>query len=174
MPNLKKGSFTLNLGFVQLGGELADDDRQCAWELYTELSTRVAVVGKPSDPNCTNFDGELLIESMYSLYGFFQEARKIMRQFPVGKLGASTETHLGVMISHVMSEVLRPFLEKWHIEFRHWWENQSNHRIAPMDRQKEFPNYKELLDDWCSLRWLMRALQKEIVSVYKLTSVTSS
>ena len=37
---------------VQIGGELADEDRQCAWELYTELSTRVAVTGKSDDPDC--------------------------------------------------------------------------------------------------------------------------
>lgn len=171
MPNLKKGSFNLNLGFIQLGGELAEDDRQCAWELYTELSTRVAVVGKPSDPECINFDGELLIESLNSLYGFFQEARKIMRQFPVGKLGNSTESHLGVMMSRVISEVLRPFLEKWHVEFRHWWENQSNPRMAPMERQKEFPKLQEFIDDWSSLRWLMRELQREIVKVYNLTPI---
>lgn len=174
MSNLKKGSFSLSLGFVQLSGDIAEDDRQCAWELYTEMSTRVAVVGKSRDPDCTNFDGELLIESMNSLYGFFQEARKIMRQFPVGKLGASSDAHLGVMIGRVMSEVIRPFLEKWHVEVRHWWEYQSNPRITPMDRQKEFPRFKELIDDWCSLRWLMRELQKELISVYRLTPVTPS
>ena len=45
MPTLTKGSFSLNLGIVQLGGELSDADRQYAWELYTEMSTRVAVTG---------------------------------------------------------------------------------------------------------------------------------
>ena len=45
MPTLTKGSFSLNSGIVKLGGDLSDDDRQCAWELYTELSTRAAVIG---------------------------------------------------------------------------------------------------------------------------------
>jgi hypothetical protein len=47
MPEIKEGSFELNLGFVKLGAKLSEDDRQCAWELYTEIVTRVAVVGKP-------------------------------------------------------------------------------------------------------------------------------
>ena len=71
-----KGSFSLNLGIVCPGGTLTDEDRQCAWELYTELSTRVAVTGKTGDPECYDFGGELYIESLASLYDFFQEARK--------------------------------------------------------------------------------------------------
>src|SRR5262249_26057477 len=85
MPTLTKGSFSLNLGIVKLGGDLSDDDRQCAWELYTELSTRVAVTGKADDPDCVQFGGELYIESLDSLYNFFWEARGIMRKFPVGR-----------------------------------------------------------------------------------------
>jgi hypothetical protein len=171
MPTLTKGSFSLNLGIVQLGGELSDADRQCAWELYTELSTRVAVTGKSNDPECTNFDGELFIESLDSLYNFFREARGIMRRFPVGRLSRNSQNHLGVMISRVMTDVLRPFLEKWQVEYRHWWEYQSNPRLAPLERQTVYPRLQELLDDWTAVRWLMRELQKELVRVYDLVDV---
>lgn len=171
MAVLKKGSFSLNLGIVKLGGDLTDDDRQCAWELYTELSTRVAVIGKPDDPDCVDFAGELYIESLDSLYAFFQEARGIMRRFPVGRLQANQQNHLGVMISRVMADVLRPFLEKWQVEYRHWWEYQSNPRKAPLDRQSEFPRKDEFLDDWTAVRWLMRELQEKLVKVYDLIDV---
>ena len=133
MAVLKKGSFSINLGMVRLGGDLTDDDRQCAWELYTELSTRVAVAGKPSDPECTDFEGELYVESLDSLYNFFKECRAIMRRFPVGKLENDKDGHLGVVISRVIANVLRPFLEKWHVRFRHWWESQSNPRKHPLE-----------------------------------------
>ena len=171
MAVLNKGSFSLNLGFVQLGAELSDDDRQCAWELYTELSTRVAVTGKPHDEECNDFSGELYIESLSSLYNFFQEARSIMRKFPVGKITGDRQDHLGVMISRMMEEVLRPFLEKWQVHYRHWWENESNPRLSPIFRQKEFPEQKEFLDDWSAVRWLMRKVQQELLRVYKLVSV---
>ena len=36
MPEIKEGSFELNLGLVKLGAKLSEDDRQCAWELYEE------------------------------------------------------------------------------------------------------------------------------------------
>jgi hypothetical protein len=99
MPTLTKGSFSLNLGIVKLGGDLSDDDRQCAWELYTELSTHVAVTWKADDPDCVEFGGELYIESLDSLYNFFREACGIMRHFPVGRLSINHHNHFGVMIS---------------------------------------------------------------------------
>jgi hypothetical protein len=57
--NTSKVSFSLNLGIVQLSGDLSEEDRQCAWELYAELSTRVAVTGKVLDSECKTFEGEL-------------------------------------------------------------------------------------------------------------------
>jgi hypothetical protein len=75
------------------------------------------------------------------------------------------------MISRVMTEVLRPFLEEWQVEYRHWWEYHSNPRLAPLERQATYPRLKELLDDWTAVRWLMRELQKELVRVYTLVDV---
>lgn len=171
MPNLTRGGFSLNLGFVELSGELAEEDRQCAWELYTELCTRVAVTGKQTDPDCTDFSGELFVESLNSVYNFFQESRQIMRRFPVGRIGVSPDAHLGVMVNRVLADVLRPFLEKWHVNFRHWWENDSNPRLPPMQRQAEFPQIDAFRSDWAAVRWLMRSLQSELVSKYALTDV---
>lgn len=171
MAVLSKGSFTLDLKIVKLGADLTEDDRQCAWELYTEMSTRVSVTGKHHDPDCTDFTGELYVESLDSLFSFFQEARGITRKFPVGKIGGNNQEHLGVMVNKAMSNVLRPFLEKWQVKFRHWWENQSNPRLNPIERQKEFPEIEAFLADWVAVKWLMRAFQKELVDVYALVNV---
>jgi hypothetical protein len=168
MAVLSKGSFSINLGIVKLGGELSEEDRQCAWELYTELSTRVAVTGKLSDIGCKDFSGELYIESLSSLYNFFHESRKIMRKFPVGRLEQDQDQHLGTMINRIFSDVLRPFLEKWQVKYRHWWEYQSNPRKSPFERQDDFPELEEFLNDWFALRWLMRKLKEEIAVSYQL------
>lgn len=169
-----KGNFTLNLGIVKLGTDLSDDDRQCAWELYTELSSRIAVTGKQGDSDCTDFEGEIYTESLQSLYTFFQEARRIMRSFPVGRLKPTdTNEHLGILINRVMNYVLRPFLEKWQSRYRHWWENEADKTIPPMERQKAFPELNTLLQDWADARWLMCELQKTLIQEYKLVDVNT-
>jgi hypothetical protein len=174
MSTLTKGTFSLNLGLVQLSSEFTVEDRQCGWELYTELTTRVAVTGKKDDYECKNFDGELYIESLQSLFTFFGEARKIMRKFPVGKIATATDIHLGIIINRVIANVLRPFLEKWQVKYRHWWENESNPRLPPIERQKDFPELGSFLDDWSSLKWLMRKLKKELIDVYNLVDVDTA
>jgi len=171
MAVIEKGTFSLNLGLIKLSGTISDLDRQCAWELYTELSTRVSVTGKDNDLECKNFDGELYIESLQSLFKFFQEAREIMKKFPVGKLETANSSHLGLLIYRILKDVLRPFLEKWQVEYREWWENKSNPRLSPMERQLDFPLHTKFIEDWSSLRWLMKETQKELVSVYDLVDV---
>lgn len=172
MATLEKGSFSLNLGIVRLGASLSDEDRQCAWELYAEISTRVAIIGKPKDLECLDFSGELYIESLSSFYSFFQEARTIMKKFPVGRIDPSVESHLGIIINRLIRDVMRPFLEKWQVNYRHWWENKSNPRLSPLDRQKEFPELKAFLNDWSDVRFLFRELQTELTREYKLISLS--
>lgn len=171
MTVLSKGNFSLNLGIVKLSAELSDLDRQCAWELYVELSTRVGVVGKRDDPECKNFEGELYIESLQSLYTFFQETRKIMREFPVGKLGNNSDDHLGILMNRVISDVLRPFLEKWQVKIRHWWECNKSEETPPLELQSKFPDIEEFLSDWSSVRFIMKGLQNKLVEVYQLVNI---
>src|SRR5580698_1494432 len=113
MAALTKGSLSIDLGFASLGGELSDDDRQCAWELYTEIATRVVAVGKRDDKDATNFEGELYSESLDSLCNFFRECRGIMRRCPVGRIKDPKQVHLGVLINRILGQVIRPFLDKW-------------------------------------------------------------
>ncbi len=171
MATFNKGNFSLNLGIVTLGAELSDEDRQCAWELYTEVVTRISVIGKKDDEECENFEGELYIESLSSLYRFFQEARLIMRKFPVGRIEHNEQDHLGVLLNRIMANVLRPFLEKWQADYRHWWEFECDQSVPPMKRQASYPKLEEFLADWASLRWLMKQLSAKLREVYQLVEV---
>jgi hypothetical protein len=168
MPEIKEGSFELSLGIVKLGAKLSEDDRQCAWELYTEIVTRVAVVGKRRDATCEDFSGELYAESLDSLYNFFRECRGIMRKFPVGKLKEFKQEHLGVLINRIVNDVFRPFLEKWNGPFRAWWVAAKDRTNSPYEIQDEFPNVKELLTDWRDLRRIMRKVEQTLRDEYKL------
>lgn len=173
MPVMKKGTFSIDIGFIKLGADFEESDRQCAWELYTELATRVALTGKPKDPDCLDFSGEVYAESLASLYTFFGEARKIMRQFPVGSIGPQKiENHLGALIHRSMRDVLRPFLETWQADYRYWWENISDKSLPPFQRQAQYPKIDEMLTQWSDVRAIMRAIQDELVKMYKLVDVT--
>lgn len=173
MAVMKKGNFSIDIGFLKLGADFEESDRQCAWELYTELATRIAVTGKSKDPDCTDFSGEVYAESLSSLHTFFGEARKIMRQFPVGSINAKgIENHLGALIHRAMRDVLRPFLETWQADYRFWWEKTSNKTLSPFERQEAYPRLKEMIAQWSDVRAIMRAIQDELVKTYKLVDVT--
>lgn len=173
MAVMKKGSFSIDIGFLKLGADFEESDRQCAWELYTELATRIAVTGKSKDPDCTDFSGEVYAESLASLHTFFGEARKIMRQFPVAAINArGVENHLGALIHRAMRDVLRPFLETWQADYRFWWENTSDKELPPFERQKAYPKLNGMISQWSDLRAIMRAIQDKLVHMYKLVDVT--
>lgn len=173
MPEIKKGSFSLDLGILKVNADVSEDDRQCAWELYTEITTRLSLTGKRSDPECKDFSGEVLAESLDSVHTFFREARGIMRKFPVGQIKKDKTKHLGILINDLMVRVLRPFLEKWQSDFRHWWNqyDEATKKLPPFHRQKRYPRYKEFIEDWRNVRLIMRELQSELVRAYKLVDV---
>lgn len=171
MASITEGRFTLNLGIVKLGAKLSEEDRQCAWELYTEIATRVAVSGKRDDVDCRNFEGELLQESLSSLYKFFGECRLIMRQFPVGRIEDDNQQHLGCVIHELLAKVLRPFLEKWQVPFRTWWESEEANELPPFERQKKFPHYDEFTEDWSDVRKIVRCLEQTLIKEYKLVNL---
>lgn len=168
MAITKEISYALNLGIFKLEGKLAEDDRQCAWELYTEIATRVAVVGKRKDPGATDFDGELYHESLDSLYNFFREARGIMRRFPVGRIKDFRQQHLGVFINAILADVLRPFLEKWKGDYAAWYSKASQQDVSPYEVQKLYPRLTKFLAAWSNLRLIMRQVERTLANEYKL------
>ena len=171
MPEIKKGNFTLDLKFFKLGADLSEEDRQCAWELYTEIITRVAVVGKWHDPQAKDFQGEIFAESFASNYRFFQEARSIMRKFPVGKIDEPDQDHLGVLIQRILTDVFRPFLETWQTKYRAWWDAQVRTGGDPFTLQAAFPERDAMLEDWRNVRLIMRKVALKLSKSYKLKPV---
>jgi len=172
MASITKGSFSLDIKFFRLEAELSDEDRQCAWELYTELATRVAVTGKRGDRAATDFDGELYAESLDSLYGFFRECRGIMRRFPVGRIKDSRQVHLGVLITRMLSNVIRPFLEKWHGRYRAWWIGIATNASSPYQLQENYPQRTDFLSDWTAVRKIMREVESKLADQYKLVPLS--
>lgn len=156
-------------GSVKQPVELVEVDRQSVWELYVEMATRVAVTGKPGDQGADDFTDELLIESLESLHQFFGEARRLLRALPIGKVKPSPEVGLGaLLIQQAILGTVRPFLERWQVNFRLWWQQKSEVHLPPFERQALYPEREAFLADWGRMRARMRAIGRELVTVYEL------
>lgn len=170
MPVFTKGTFSINLGLVSIGGTFDEEDRQCAWELYCELISRVALVGKENEHGELVFTGERYDQSLDSLHAFFREARALMRRYPVGKIGGGQGDHLGFFIAALLEVVIRPFLEKWQVSYRHWWQQECRRlpQASPFERQRSYPRLEEMLEDWRRVRRFCRDAAKELARQFKL------
>lgn len=118
------------------------DDRQIAYKLWVELSTRK--IGIPID-----FDNDVILEIYASWYSFFKLTRDLIKDIPVSRLAKSESTRQIVSIAiDVLNKELRPHLTRWQARFRRWYQVESkreqNTGLAPQELQKRFPNYKQL------------------------------
>ena len=95
----------LPFGLGQLELEPDKTQQQAAWELYVELTTRIAV--QPLNP------GEgILREALESLHDLFLVTREILRR--AGPSVANGPNSFGAVAIEVLNKGIRPFLTKWH------------------------------------------------------------
>lgn len=155
----RRGPFHLDLCFEALEGELAAEDRQCAWEFYTELVTRSAACGRVDGKGEQIFENELFPAEFASLREFLVEARGLMRRYPVGRLKADGPQHLGSLIGGVLQVAVQPFLERWDVRYSAWFQAQRD------PARPEFADLPLLIAEWRSLR----ALCREVVAALEQT-----
>lgn len=96
-------SLPFGLGQLEFGPD--EVQQRAAWELYVELTTRIAV--QPLGP-----DEGLMREALSSLYSIFGATREILRQ--AGPSVAQGPISFGPVAIEVLNKGLRPFLAKWH------------------------------------------------------------
>lgn len=119
-----------------------DTDRQIAYSIWVELSTRK--IGLPIDP-----ENDVIAEIYDSWYSFFGVTREMIKDIPVSKVRGDSTSKIVDLSVEVLNEGLRPHLTKWQARFRHWYEHQTEDvaDIDPQALQKKFPSYNELMDD---------------------------
>ncbi len=96
---------SLPFGLGQLELEPDEVQQRAAWELYVELTTRIAVQLPPPDEG-------LMREALASLYSIFCASREILRQ--AGPPVAQGANSFGPVAIQVLNKGLTPFLAKWH------------------------------------------------------------
>lgn len=154
MPKVQATKLTIGLpfGLGELELEPNEAQQRAAWELYVELSTRIAT--QPLNPN----EG-LIREALTSLYTVFAVTRDILRR--VGPSVVQGPNSLGPVAIEVLNKGIRPFTAKWHPLLLDYeaerspkvsariheqaWEKSSECRKELAELQKQMMTYKEAL-----------------------------
>lgn len=134
---------------VQLGGigsvkiRPSYEDIQVAHKAWVELVTRKAALQFEEDH-------DVISEVYKSWYALFQEMRSLMKTIPAEKVHGSKDTQeLVRLLVDALNKGLRPHLTQWQARFKHWYDEalKENPKKSPQDIQRDYPQYRELVDD---------------------------
>ena len=119
-----------------------DTDRQIAYSIWVELSTRK--IGLPID-----LDHDVISDVYDSWYNFFGVTRELVKTIPVSKVRNDSTGKIIKLSIEVLNEGLRPHLTQWQARYRRWYEHKikDNFDMSPQDIQKGFPEYDALSSD---------------------------
>ena len=129
---LEKWSMTslkIKTPFLDADWEPLDADKDAAWELYTELLTRVTTQELPIEHG----DEQAALESVFKVFGLTREIIKGNGR------GCIEFTKIAVL---VLNQVIRPFTAKWH---RLSVENAFNNEKYCEEFREELMNLQALL-----------------------------
>jgi hypothetical protein len=132
----------MGLGDLKLSFKPNNTDRQIAYSIWVELSTRK--IGLP-----IYVEDDVISEVYDSWYAFFGVTREMIKDIPVSKVRGNSTSQIIDLSVEVLNEGLRPHLTKWQARFRHWYERQMDNKsdASPQEVQKDFPAYDELIAD---------------------------
>lgn len=118
-------------------------DLQIAHKIWTELITRKAAI--PIDK-----ENDIIEEIYDSWYALFQKVREFISEIPAELIRKDKSTKEIVRIAtQTLNEGLRPHLTMWQARFRTWSSSKKDKMMdmTPQEFQKEYPQYKDLIDD---------------------------
>ncbi len=132
----------MGIGSAKLTFKPNNDDRQIAYKIWVELSTRK--IGIPID-----LEHDVISEVYDSWYGFFSVTRELIKDIPVTKIQHESTRKVIKLSIAVLNEGLRPHLTTWQSRFRHWYEKRlkKEDEFDPQAIQAEYPKFNELKAD---------------------------
>jgi hypothetical protein len=124
---------------------LVPDDAQknAAWELYVELTTRISVQELKDDEG-------LVREALSSLYSLFNITRGILRKAGPG-VAKNGSNSLGAVAIAVLNIGMRPFLSKWHPVLQSY-EAQRPEGVSPREHEDAWEKIGEVRKELNELR----------------------
>ena len=138
---------SLGLGSSTLVLRPNETDRQIAYQIWVELSTRK--IGIPID-----LDHDVVAEIYDSWYSFFSITRDLIKSVPVQRVRRRDTAKIVQLSVDILNQGLRPHLTRWQARFRHWYRSElenASGTTAPQDIQKRFPEYSRLSADLLKL-----------------------
>jgi hypothetical protein len=114
---LKEAGLSIDFGIFKLETKWSPDphQREAAWALWVELSTRVAT--QPVD-----LDEGMIREALTSLHELFDATRDVLRK--CGPDAGASEGTVGLVALQVLNGAVRPFLSRWHPQLLAWEETR--------------------------------------------------
>ena len=138
-----------SIGLGTISFHICNDktDRQIAYKILVEMKTRVVSVD-------IDYNEDIIKSVNDSYYSFFQITRDLLKEMPIDKLPVSSDFVKMVMM--FLNSVMRPYLTKWGLKFKNWYENEErkeeNKGISPQELQKKYEHYDELINDLTILK----------------------
>jgi len=136
-------------------------DLQIAHKIWTELITRKAAI--PIDK-----ENDVIEEIYDSWYALFQKVREFISEIPAELIRKNKSTKEIVRIAtQTLNEGLRPHLTKWQARFRTWSSSKKDKMMdmTPQEFQKEYPQYKDLIDDLLKVNTQLMQYAQELKKV---------
>lgn len=134
----------LGLGGQKLTLRPNNTDRQIAYQIWVELSTRK--IGLDIE-----LEDDVIVEIYNSWHEFFSVTRSLIKDVPVSRFRRKDTEKIIKLSIEVLNIGLRPHLTKWQARFRRWYENaleaEGNRDFSPQDLQKKHPRYSEMAND---------------------------
>lgn len=117
IAKLSETKFKVNLGFlsIETKWEIDEVQRNAAWEMYVELSTRITTAELQKGEG-------LLREALNSLYSLFATTRTVLKKHgpSIATPAHPDDTTFGHLAVAILNKVLRPTLAKWHPMLLDW------------------------------------------------------
>ncbi|WP_339133619.1 MAG: hypothetical protein WGN25_13255 [Candidatus Electrothrix sp. GW3-4] len=101
LENWSMTSLKIKAPFLDMEWNPCDEDKDAAWELYTELLTRITTQNLPIETG----DEKTALESVFKIFGLTRETIKTHGRKCI------EFTKIAVV---VLNQVIRPFTAKWH------------------------------------------------------------
>ena len=134
----------LGLGNQKITLRPNDADRQIAYKVWVELSTRK--IGLEIDLN-----DDVVYEIYDSWYAFFSVTRELLKDVPSSKFMRPETKEIIDLTVRVLNDGVRPHLTKWQARFRRWYEKElerdSEGKLSPQEVQRKFDQFDQLSED---------------------------